>query len=343
MLSRISAFWKAIPQGHEDSAGTFSHLVADIGQVAPPRRTCAYHPQLFIYPVKSLLPVEVPYAEITSEGFRFDRQYILVKAPDDESHGPVEYLTIKKLFALALFQPSIHDDWSRLTIRHTTAQPESSITIPLTPSPLLCAQSRSYTVSIFGTVAAGIDMGDDVAAFFGGHLGLNVRMLFIGGSGRREIPGAAFISTQASALPFRSRGAAPAQGIRFADAAPFLVTSSASEDDARSRLPPHSRSEDVIIRFRPNIHIAVDNGTRPFDEDDWKELAVFSNDEDTRKATIHCIFRTARCLSLNADLKTGGAACRNEQLYGLLARDRRVNTVFPRKHNSCRYRLVVHG
>ncbi|MBE3045574.1 MOSC domain-containing protein [Candidatus Bathyarchaeota archaeon] len=274
----------------------------------------------------------MPYAEITSEGFRFDRQYILIKTPENGPGDLAEHLTIKRLFTLALFQPSIHDNWSRLTIRHTTAQPESSITIPLTPSPLYCAQSISYTVSIFGTVATGIDMGDELAAFFGGHLGLNVRMLFIGGDGCREIPGAAFLASHAAALPSWPGGAAPAQRIRFADAAPFLITTSASEDEARSRLPRSSQSEDVIVRFRPNIHIAVDGDTPPFDEDDWKELAVFSGAGDTRKATIHCIFRTARCLSLNADLKTGRAACRNQQLYGLLAQDRRVNSVFPRKH-----------
>ena len=160
-------------------------------------------------------------------------------------------------------------------------------------------------------------------------------MLFIGDDGRREVPGAPFLSSQAPTLPSSLSQldvTAQAQKIRFADAAPFLVTSSASEDEARSRLPLSSRSEDVIVRFRPNIHIAVDEDTPPFDEDDWNELAVFSDARKTYKATIHCIFRTARCLSLNADLKTGARASRGEQLYGLLARDRRVNNIFTRKH-----------
>ncbi|KAJ0130230.1 Nitrogen assimilation transcription factor nit-4 [Fusarium oxysporum f. sp. albedinis] len=108
--------------------------------------------RLFIYPIKSLLPVEVTYAEVTSEGFRFDRQYILIKEPVDPNQV-AEHLTIKKDFVLALFQPSIHDDWSNLTVQHTKAEAESCMTIPLTPSPLCCFQSRTYTVNIAGTDA----------------------------------------------------------------------------------------------------------------------------------------------------------------------------------------------
>lgn len=177
-------------------------------------------------------------------------------------------------------------------------------------------------------------MGDEPAAFFGAHLGQDVRMLFIGGDGRRDVPGAAYLSSRAKTLPAslsQLDGNAQAQKIRFADAAPFLVTSSASENEARSRLPPEVQAEDVIVRFRPNIHIVVDENTPPFDEDDWQELAVYPEAGGAPKATVYCIFRTARCLSLNADLRTGAPASRNQQLYGLLARDRRVNSVFPRK------------
>ncbi|KAJ2969366.1 hypothetical protein NQ176_g8701 [Zarea fungicola] len=287
--------------------------------------------RLFIYPVKSLLPVEVSYAEITPEGLRFDRQYILIKSPENSSGPILEHLTIKTNYLLGLFQPAITDDWTTLTIRHTLVQPESSIRLSLTPSPLSCLQSKEYKVNIFGTEAAGIDMGDEPANFFGSHLGIPVRLLFIAGSGHREIPGAPFIPRHLMSLSIRPHETRQPQRIRFADAAPLLITSCKSEQEARSRLPSANQGEDVIILFRPNVHIDVDPDSQPFEEDNWKELLVYSQDASVEKAVIRCIFKTPRCVSLNVDLKTGRRAPRDQQMYGLLAPDRRVNNAFPHK------------
>jgi hypothetical protein len=278
----------------------------------------------------------VSIAEITSEGFRFDRQYILVRDP--RSHPTIrpqlaEHLTVKLVYKLVLFQPSIDDDWSELTIKHRTAQPESSITIPLTPSPLSCLEAPSYQVSIFGTEATGVDMGDGPAEFFSKHLDIPTRLLYISGSGSREIPGAAYIPKHRLPLTIRAAGDHfQPQRIRFADAAPFLVTSTASEVDVRSRLPPENQQEDVLLRFRTNIHIDV-GSVAPFDEDNWRELTVFAEDGTTPKAIIRCVFKTPRCLSVNADIATGSGSPRSTQVYGLIARDRRVNKAYPRKAN----------
>ncbi|KAL7946315.1 major facilitator superfamily domain-containing protein [Trichoderma barbatum] len=291
--------------------------------------------ELFIYPVKSLLPIEVSIAEITSEGFRFDRQYILVRDP--RSHPTIrphlaEHITVKRVPKLVLFQPSINDDWSELTIKHTIAKPESSITIPLTPSPLSCLDAPSYQVSVFGTEASAVDMGDGPAEFFSKHLDIPTRLLFISGSGSREIPGAAYIPKHRLPLTIKAAGDHfQPQRIRFADAAPFLVSSTASEENVRSRLPQIDQQEDVLLRFRPNIHVDVGSATA-WDEDYWRELTVFSKDNKTTpKAIIRCVFKTPRCLSVNADIKTGTISPRSRQVYGLIARDRRVNKAYPLK------------
>jgi uncharacterized protein YcbX len=203
--------------------------------------------------------------------------------------------------------------------------------VPLTPSPLSLLTNKTFEVSIFGTTAIGIDLGEEAAAFFSKHLEQDVRLLSIGGTGRREIPGAAYIPSQRSALSLALQEGLQPQRIRFADAAPLLITSTASEQDARSRLPPAYQNEDVIIRFRPNIHIDVKNQLPPYDEDNWSSLLVRSHSDETQEVTIKCIFRTVRCLSLNADPDTGEMIQRDRQLYGLLASDRRVNDKFPRK------------
>ena len=295
--------------------------------------------RLFIYPIKSMLPVEVSMAEITSAGFRFDRQYAVVKTPVEGQDRLVQHLTIKKTYKLALFQPSIDDDWSELCVKCTTDSSDGGITLPLTPSPLAGLNAKTYTLSIFGTTATGMDMGDAAAKFFSKHLDISVRLVFISGSGSREIPGIAYIPKQLTSLTVNTGENAQPQRIRFADAAPFLVTSTASEKEMIARLPPKYRDEDVMLQLRPNIHIDVGPQSAAFEEDDWRELVVDGSDGGY-KATLRCVFMTPRCLSLNVDIKTGTTCPREKQLYGLLAKDRRVNKVFPRKWHSVSEEMV---
>jgi len=185
----------------------------------------------------------------------------------------------------------------------------------LTPSPLALLGAKTYDVSIFGTTAPGMDMGEDVARWFSEHLKQPVRLLYI--AGRREIPGSVFIPNHQAALQVNDR-------IRFADAAPLLITTTASEKDAMRRLPKGVH-EDVITRFRPNVHI--ENDGPAYEEDAWEELRI-------GKVTIKCVFKTPRCLSLNVDIHTGGVVETRKQMYGLLAKDRRVNIAFPSEYPS---------
>lgn len=287
-----------------------------------------------------MAPVEVTAATLTDEGFRFDRCFILVYAPSHDGSGSnvpgvhpptVNYLTIKRVFRLALFRLEIDAAWATLTVRFPSATPTSTshpLVLPLTPSPLSLLGRPKYRLNIGGTPATGIDMGDEAASFFTIHLSTDVRLVYIGGSGNRELPWAPYMSD----LNWTINSNIQKQRIRFADFAHLLITSTASEEEARSRLPPAHRSEDVILRFRPNIHIDVHNSVPAFDEDDWVSLVVHPQNQYVEKSpnvTLKCMFSCVRCLSLNADPGTGGMAARERQLYGLLAKDRRVNPQSP--------------
>jgi uncharacterized protein len=281
----------------------------------------------------------VKAVELTNEGLRFDRSFILVYTPDAatpaDPNGDLpfaKFLTIKRVFKLALFHPEIDESWMNLTIRYKGDDaPKASIDVPLSPSPISLLGAKSYQVSVFGTTAIGVDVGDEVASFFSTRLHADVRLLFIGGTGRREIPGAAYVGKQGDALTLALEEGLRPQRIRFADAAPLLVTSTASERDALLRLPPEYRKEDVIQRLRPNIHIDVHNSLPAYDEDNWSTLSVATASNGSHVVTIKCIFNCVRCLSLNADPDTGQMVERRRQLYGLLASDRRINTRFPHK------------
>lgn len=287
--------------------------------------------QIFIYPIKSLGPVELTAAEITNEGLRFDRQYVLVKPPHEKSAGLAEHITIKTTFQLGLFKTAIDKSWSKLTVTHTVAEDKKVLVLPLTPSPLSLMNAPTFEVSIFGTRAPGLDMGDDASRYFSHHLKQTVRLLYIGGNGQREIPGAAFIPKNYQAVSISVNDRLQPQRVRFADAAPLLITSTASEEDARRRLPPAARGEDLIVRFRPNIHIDVEKEQAPYDEDTWNMLSIRPKLDPEQEIMVRCLFRTVRCLSLNVDLTKGAMITTPNQLFGLLMKDRRVNPQFPRK------------
>lgn len=286
--------------------------------------------------MKSLRPIEVQQVELTDHGLRFDRCFALIYNPKnneaDSTDPPplVRHLTIKKVFRLALFQPSVDETWSNLKISYIGSDPSPSLTIPLTPSPLATSSNKTYLLSIFGTTAKGVDVGQEAADFFSKHLSCDVRLVFTGGPGVRDIPGAAYVPNQHKTLLLALGEGMRPQRIKFADAAPLLVTSTTSEEDCRSRLQEEDRGEDFIIRFRTNIHIDV--GDLPaWDEDTWVQLKVRPKPEDAPDIVLRCISQCVRCLSINADLDTGDMVNRDRQLYGLLAPDRRVNDKFPRE------------
>jgi uncharacterized protein len=207
--------------------------------------------------------------------------------------------------------------------------------IPLTPSPLSLLGAKVHEVSIFGTTAPGIDMGEDAAKFFTHHLGIPTRLLYIGGNGQREIPGRPFHGPKhPRSLSIAANDKLQPQRIRFADAAPLLITTTASETDARKRLPPSARREDLIVRFRPNIHVDTGAEVEAYDEDHWGKLVIRSQMDPNQEVSVRCLCRTVRCLSLNADLTKGGMIATNRQLYGLLSKDRRTNEAFPRESSS---------
>ena len=256
---------------------------------------------------------------------------MLVKPPTQQSGGVAEHITIKNTFELGLFQSSIDTSWSKLTITHIRAEDNATLILPLTPSPLGLFKAANYQVSIFGTKATGIDMGEDVSRYFSQHLKQPTRLLYIGGNGQREIPGSAFAQKHLQSISISANEKLAPQRIRFADAAPLLITSTASEEDARRRLPSAARGEDLIVRFRPNIHVDVGSEQKPYEEDSWNMLSMRSQADPAQEVSVRCLFRTVRCLSLNVDLSKGGMIATPQQLYGLLMKDRRVNEKFPHK------------
>lgn len=300
--------------------------------------------QLFIHPIKSLYPIEVTAAKITDAGLEHDRSFVLIKDVGPSESGVWEHLTIKTMSQLCLFRQSIDEEQKRLTVSYTLGgKVVDSISFPLEPQDELPVFSSRFIVEIFGTQAIGWDVGEDSASFFSRHLQQPVRLLFIGTHGSRAIVAPALVprklkpKVNKSWLGFLSgrdeeQEEVHKQQIKFNDAAPLLITSTASEDDARCRLPEEFRDEDILVRFRTNVHVETSGEAdfKPYDEDSWKKVVVFS-EISKQKVEVDVVFRTVRCQSLNVDFETGGLVKSERQMYKLLAKDRRVNSAIPMK------------
>lgn len=155
----------------------------------------------------------------------------------------------------------------------------------------------TYTVDIFGTRATDSDTGADVATFFSKHLHQPVRLIYIGRNGLRAVPTPSLIPRRpaTAGFPWFSNDEVYSQQIRFNDAAPLLLTTTASKEDARSRVPAELVSDDVLLRFRTNIHVDVsDTNSDAYDEDNWRKIAINSK-ASSAKVDLDIVFRTPRC------------------------------------------------
>jgi uncharacterized protein len=319
------------------------------------------------------LPVEVNEAEITNTGLRYDRSFVLVK-DSGEDVAVTEHLTIKTTAKVCLFQPSVDfgassEQRKLLKVKHTITAED--IEFHLTPTPEELRTAKSFEVEIFGTQAVGVDMGEHVAEWFSRHLEQPVRLLYIGGDGTREGPAPALVPKRVKPRkktgvlgawfqPGRAEEEMHPQKIQFADAAPLLLTTASSEREVISRLidlpgrDVETADEDIILRFRSNIHLAnsisegdpVDLGDRdtsisaPYAEESWKALTIHPSLAPLSNSPVHVdlVFNTVRCQSLNVDFSTGEYLPSDRQLYKLLAtKDRRVNAAFPYRPCFGRY------
>jgi len=268
--------------------------------------------QLYIYPIKSLLPIPLTSATLGKHGFKYDREFLLIRLlPDDK----FEHLTIKTVGKLCLLQPTLDPSGESFTVHHVKNPSNISPSIPLPPPESFLSTTKVYPIQIFDGAGTGHDMGDEYADFFSTALGeTNLRFVYIG----------------------VSRAVHPAltppnhpQSTAFADAAPLLLTTTASLNEVSGRLGEGEEMD--ITKFRPNIHISVPASTEPYDEEMWAEVEIGG-------LLMDCTFNTPRCQSLNVDYETGDYKTGEKMvLKKIMTKDRRVNPMFKFKGCFGRY------
>jgi hypothetical protein len=214
---------------------------------------------LFIYPVKSLRGLSVPFADVDSLGFRGDRRFLVV----DEGG---RFLTQRSLPRMALIATAL--DATHLTL---SVGPDVSIRVAGAPDPT--APLRPVSIWKSENLLAE-DCGEPVAAFLSEFLGIRCRLVRIG---------------TAFSRPILKAVARPGETFTFADAFPLLVIGEASLGDLNDRLAAQGDEALPMNRFRPNL---VVTGCPAFAEDTWMRFQAGNVVFRAGGPCIRCIMTT---------------------------------------------------
>ncbi|KAD3338011.1 hypothetical protein E3N88_33532 [Mikania micrantha] len=216
---------------------------------------------MFVYPIKSCRGISLSEAPLSSTGFRWDRQWVVVnskgRACTQRVHPKLALVEVelpKDAFAMG-WKPNKS---SYLVIR-APGMDELKVS--------LCRPSQTCDgVLVWEWSGSALDEGDEASKWFTNYLGKPSRLVRF--------------NEELETRPV-DPNYAPGFRVMFSDGYPFLLASQGSLDSLNERL-----MEPVTInRFRPNILV---DGCEPFSEDLWKEIKIDS-------LTFHGVKLCSRC------------------------------------------------
>lgn len=289
---------------------------------------------LWLYPIKGIRGIPVTEAQLTPQGLKNDRSFMLCKVG---KNGELEKLQLARFPQCSLFEQELvkHGDSATIRVRYlaperplvTPEKPEmkESLDVPLEPQ--LDGLERA-DVNLHNSMASAFKMGSRYDAWFSACLGFETVLLYIGDA-RRPVLGTFSPKTQrAAAQPQKgwlSSLASYVSGsgdgtkeepdwLTFTDCAPFLVATESSLDNVNARLD----APVPMVKFRPNI---VLDGETAWDEDFWAELSLNGGGPKLALTKL-----CNRCTSVNVDYATGRPAEGDEgTVLKKLMADRRVD------------------
>ncbi|PWA62330.1 molybdenum cofactor sulfurase family protein [Artemisia annua] len=216
---------------------------------------------IFVYPIKSCRGISLSEAPLSSTGFRWDRQWVVVNSKGractqrvDPKLALVEVELPENAFSMG-WKPNKS---SHLVIR---APEMDELKVSLCTPPQTCDG-----VSVWEWSGSALDEGQEASEWFTHYLGKPSRLVRF---------------NQDSEIRPVDPDYAPGHKVMFSDGYPFLLVSKGSLDSLNELL-----AEPVPInRFRPNILV---DGCEPFSEDLWKEIQIGN-------LTFHGVKLCSRC------------------------------------------------
>lgn len=222
--------------------------------------------ELWIYPVKSCGGIARQHVEVTPQGFKGDRQWMIVDAQG-------KFLTQRDYPQLARVQPQLTTTELTLTFDK------------FTPLKLPVQQSGKWrSVTIWRDQTRAIDQGREASQWFSEVLQTPCYLVRQSPEYHRPInPKYALWDNQS---------------VSFADGYPILVTATASLDDLNQRLIAQYQDPSQAVpmdRFRPNVVIET---PIPFMESDWSQVQI-------NQVILALVKPCSRCLVTTTDQHTG--------------------------------------
>ncbi|EAW06295.1 MOSC domain protein [Aspergillus clavatus NRRL 1] len=150
-----------------------------------------HHPQLYVYPIKSLRGIPLSKASLTRTGFHHDRRFMLLKATQGEADDTptlknmhVPHFPEMALFTTEFIYPDGDDAPDRILVTYHPPDPTSekhSLEIPLHPS---THGLRALNIDMHRSPTQAYDMGTAYNDWFSARFGYDVVLAYLGGHAR---------------------------------------------------------------------------------------------------------------------------------------------------------------
>ncbi|GMH26052.1 hypothetical protein Nepgr_027895 [Nepenthes gracilis] len=226
---------------------------------------------IFVYPIKSCRGISVSQAAITSTGFRWDRQWLIVN-----SNGRMYTQRVEPKLALVeveLPHDAFSEGWEPLKTSYLVIRAPGMNVLKV---PLKVPVNKVDGVSVWNWTGPSLDEGAEAARWFSSYLGKPSWLVRFDAE-----------SVTRATDPNYANG----YKFMFSDQFPFLLASQESLDALNKFL----KEPIPINRFRPNILV---DGCEPFSEDLWKEIQI-------NKLTFYGVRLCARCKVPSISQETG--------------------------------------
>ncbi|KAM7500406.1 hypothetical protein LguiA_024820 [Lonicera macranthoides] len=216
---------------------------------------------IFVYPIKSCRGISVSQAPLTSTGFRWDRQWLVVNSKGRAYTQRVE----PKLALVEVELPTeaFSEGWKPTNSSYLVIKAPGMDELKV----LLSKKHEiADNISVWEWSGSALDEGLEASKWFTDYLGKPSRLVRFNE-----------VSESRAVDPDFAGG----YKVMFSDQYPFLLLSQGSLDALNMLL----KEPIPVNRFRPNILV---DGCEPFSEDLWKEMKI-------NKLTFYGVKLCSRC------------------------------------------------
>uniref|UniRef100_A0AC35TRS1 MOSC domain-containing protein n=1 Tax=Rhabditophanes sp. KR3021 TaxID=114890 RepID=A0AC35TRS1_9BILA len=209
--------------------------------------------ELFLYPVKSMRAIKVPYIELTRIGGQYgemrDRSFMVVNRDTNK------FVSSKFERLLSIITPSIKNGTLTLENKGKTVEVVINDVV---------AKGDVVTQKVFGEdKCEGFDCGDEVGLFIKEALNVesDMRLVYHSDSLFKQ-------RITETGPQFSNVNVEGQHTIRYQDDAPYMMMTVESIQDLNNRI---GDEEMVVERFRPSIYVS---DAKAYDEDYWAKVKI---------------------------------------------------------------------